>query len=135
MALIYLIKQAPRLFFKNFPRKQMRKKLSFPLRVSSVMWPNPQFSTDLVTFTEEILNGKLHFCAVNMVSWVCKFTKIWNGFSEGLTLSWLSFWDVSKTTIFDNYFRDNYFRKHFDSKGILLAPCNLGVNIVVTGPL
>ena len=28
------------------------------------MWPNPQLTTDLVTFTEEILNGKLHFCAV-----------------------------------------------------------------------
>ena len=25
------------------------------------MWPNPQFPTDLVTFTEGILNGKLHF--------------------------------------------------------------------------
>ena len=26
------------------------------------MWPNPQFPVaDLVTFTEEILNGKLHF--------------------------------------------------------------------------
>ena len=25
------------------------------------MWPNPQESADLVTFTEEILNGKLHF--------------------------------------------------------------------------
>ena len=29
------------------------------------MWPNPQFTTDLLTFTEEILNGKLHFmCSV-----------------------------------------------------------------------
>ena len=28
------------------------------------MWPNSQFSADLVTFTEEILNGKLLFCAV-----------------------------------------------------------------------
>ena len=28
------------------------------------MWQNPQFPTDLVTFTEEILNGKLHFYAV-----------------------------------------------------------------------
>ena len=28
------------------------------------MWPNPQFSTDLVTFTEKIYNKKLHFCAV-----------------------------------------------------------------------
>ena len=25
------------------------------------MWPNPQFSADLTTFTEEILNGKIHF--------------------------------------------------------------------------
>ena len=25
------------------------------------MWPNPLFSADLITFTEEILNGKLHF--------------------------------------------------------------------------
>ena len=28
------------------------------------MRPNPQETVDLVTFTEEILNGKLHFCAV-----------------------------------------------------------------------
>ena len=25
------------------------------------MWPNPQFAADFVRFTEEILNGKLHF--------------------------------------------------------------------------
>ena len=25
------------------------------------MWPNPQSPADLVTFTEEILNGKFHF--------------------------------------------------------------------------
>ena len=30
------------------------------------MWLNPQFPAYLVTFTEEILNGKLHFlCSVN----------------------------------------------------------------------
>ena len=29
------------------------------------MWPNPPFPENLVTFTEEILNGKLHFlCSV-----------------------------------------------------------------------
>ena len=28
------------------------------------MWANPQFPAELVTFTEEILNGKLHFYAV-----------------------------------------------------------------------
>ena len=31
------------------------------------MWPNPQETADLVTFTEEILNGKLHFsCSVKI---------------------------------------------------------------------
>ena len=30
------------------------------------MWPNPQFLAALVTFTEEIRNGKLHFCAVGL---------------------------------------------------------------------
>ena len=25
------------------------------------MWSNPQETADLITFTEEILNGKLHF--------------------------------------------------------------------------
>ena len=33
----------------------------FFLRISSVSWPNRQFPADLVAFTEEILNGKLHF--------------------------------------------------------------------------
>ena len=28
------------------------------------MRPNPQETANLVTFTKEILNGKLHFCAV-----------------------------------------------------------------------
>ena len=31
------------------------------------MWPNPQETADLVTFTEEIFNGKLHFlCSVGV---------------------------------------------------------------------
>ena len=31
------------------------------------MWPNPQFPADLVTFVEEIRNGKLHFsCSGNL---------------------------------------------------------------------
>ena len=31
------------------------------------MWPNPQKTADLVTLTEEILNGKLHFLWVALV--------------------------------------------------------------------
>ena len=32
------------------------------------MWPNPQFSRDLVTFAEEILNGKLHFLCSDCIN-------------------------------------------------------------------
>ena len=39
------------------------------------MWPNPQFPADLVIFTEEILNGKLHFlCSVCVLLKVAEFT-------------------------------------------------------------
>ena len=31
------------------------------------MLPNPQFPVDLVTFTEEMLNGKLHFLCNDIV--------------------------------------------------------------------
>ena len=34
------------------------------------MWPNPPFPVDLVTFTEEILHGKLHFlCSARIEPW------------------------------------------------------------------
>ena len=36
------------------------------------MSPNPQFPGDLVTYTEEILNGKLHFLL--QISWMVKKT-------------------------------------------------------------
>ena len=38
------------------------QKSSFPLRIL-----NPQFTVDLVTFTEEILNGKFHFLIVSIL--------------------------------------------------------------------
>ena len=31
------------------------------------MWPNPQETADLVKFTEETLNGKLHFLCSQVV--------------------------------------------------------------------
>ena len=33
------------------------------------MWPNPQFPAYLVTFTEEIFNGKLFFYAVYRITY------------------------------------------------------------------
>ena len=40
------------------------------------MWPNPQVAADLVTFTEEILNGKLQFLC--SVSWFTRFGTNWD---------------------------------------------------------
>ena len=42
------------------------------------MWPNPPETTDLVTFTQEVLNGKLHFlCSGTRIarpaSWLKRF--------------------------------------------------------------
>ena len=51
---------------QHFREKCLRLKLMdtaqkmFPLRISSVN-VDPQIPADLVKFTEEILNGKLHF--------------------------------------------------------------------------
>ena len=50
----------------NFWGFIMHKKSSFPLRIVLV---NVTKSTALVTFTEEIRNGKLHFfCRVNYIA-------------------------------------------------------------------
>ena len=43
------------------------QKISFPLRISYVNMTNPQFPTDLVTFTEKNRNGKLHFYNVGFI--------------------------------------------------------------------
>ena len=45
------------------------------------MWSNPQFPVDLVTITEEIFNGKLHF--------LCSVLQCW---SKVLTINSLTFW-------------------------------------------
>ena len=40
------------------------------------MWPNTQFPADLVTFTEAILNGKLHLFVQSIK---CRFTIVQSG--------------------------------------------------------
>ena len=45
----------------SIKKNHCRKKWSFPLRISSVQGTRSARNSDLVTFTDEILNGKLHF--------------------------------------------------------------------------
>ena len=45
------------------------------------MWPNSQFPADLVTFTEEIPNGKLHFLSSDGIPRIwnsCIISFVWN---------------------------------------------------------
>ena len=50
-----------------------QKKWSFQLRISSV---NVQFPADLVTFTEEIINGKFHFLCSDKNPFLWYYQKI-----------------------------------------------------------
>ena len=48
-------------FYQDKLNYDCTKKRSFPLRISSGNVTILRFSADLLTFTEEILNGKIHF--------------------------------------------------------------------------
>ena len=72
------------------------------------MWPNPQFLADLVTFNEEILNGKLNFlCSVTYqwkktIFWNCKLLFYFNKFYCA------AFRNPSLTYLKNNCFFDKY---------------------------
>ena len=91
------------------------------------MWPNPQFPADMVTFTEEILNGKLHFlCSdllTNYITVLAIQTKEWPYLtkSKSINCDILEFSDAVVTKIlqygdnnlafsfkFDNWLRHIY---------------------------
>ena len=53
------------------------------------MEPNPQETADLVTFTEEIRSGKLHFlCSVMSESYHSTEKSGWKVFEDFLKKSW-----------------------------------------------
>ena len=74
------------------------------------MWPNPQDTADLVTFTDEILNGKLHFlCSV-----LDKYIDVnWEKISVATILHFLQLilicvWNIHKTYVFIMKFQVPY---------------------------
>ena len=65
------------------------------------MWPNPQFTVDLVTFFEKILNGKLHvLCSDRSDTRFSKYIEIFimllNEFREIAALRF--YWQVAEAT-------------------------------------
>ena len=71
-------------------------KLSFPLRISSV---NMTKSADLIAFTKEILNGKLHFFALceEMQSWKSNTNVKLLGYRRAWLINWLNGWKMQVT--------------------------------------
>ena len=55
------------------------------------MWPNPQFSADFATFTEEIFNEKLHFLRSESCSQLVVAFKIYH--KSTLKARWFTFRD------------------------------------------
>ena len=59
------------------------------------MWTNPQFPADLVTFTEEILNGKFHFLCSEytrkLLFFYCFSGGIWSDHCSGVGQQALTF--------------------------------------------
>ena len=57
------------------------------------MWPNPQETADLATFTEEILNGKLHFlCSASLILETAVFRWYWKLHCISYLLARFTFW-------------------------------------------
>ena len=53
-------------------------------------WPNLQFPVDLVTFTEEILNGEFYFLCSATFTYLVNLAEFWEFENVPNTFSWLS---------------------------------------------
>ena len=83
------------------------------------MWLNPHKTVDLVTFTERILNRKLHFCAVRLAERTYKKAEICDITSKAFSKS-------KKNKLRQSETKDIFaeppllcFRRNKDSKGFL----------------
>ena len=66
------------------------------------MWPSPLFPVDLVTFIEEILNGKLNFLCSARVHHFLKHILDWRRFTQKIK-PFHSLWDQDEPCFFDAY--------------------------------
>ena len=76
------------------------------------MWANPQEMVTLVTFTEEVLNGKLHFLCSASLSMKPTLTK-WGSLSnikinKKSSLGWQNyFWEEQRDLLYVNALPDS----------------------------
>ena len=78
------------------------------------MWPNPQLPEDLVTLTEEIFNGKLHFLCSVSIYLLCWWKSVFRTWCNGMGLKFsIKMWLSSKLggeyfTAYISLFRKNW---------------------------
>ena len=80
------------------------------------MWPNPLETPDFVAFTEEILNGKLHFLCSGISEWL--FLKLRTFILTQLNKRYIIWWN---------------FDTKIEYKPLCLFPFAIGGNIQVDG--
>ena len=95
------------------------------------MWPNPQETADIVTFTEEVLNGKLHFFVQCLLGCDCILVKKnnckpWNFLKSSHTVEKYPAWWIKMDCIF-KISTQTWFKKDITTKRTLNT-----LNFVVT---
>ena len=79
------------------------------------MWPNPQFPADLITFTEEILDGKTSMFA----QWFCKKDFSWKRQCN----IFINFENRNSIEIFRRHIKGKYALKYFFRNMKMLKIC------------
>ena len=105
--------------FTKLRKTNIAKKMNFLIKDFFSKWPNPQFSADLVTFTEEILNGKPHFlCSANSRSIYEIFRfRLWalkSGFDSNQGFPYESSSHILYKALYVNSFYSLYYHHHYD---------------------
>ena len=89
------------------------------------MWPNLQETADLLTFTEEILNGKLHFLCSDNYSWITDIRNKW--FIYIIYTYFLNRKKVTHITLMLHQYRNQSIDLHCKSIGWFLNEGNIGM--------
>ena len=94
------------------------KKMSIPLQISLINVNKSTFSADLFTNTKEILNGKLHFCAVLRANKIRLFISVQRSSPPDLFLG-KSFLKICSNFTEEDACRSAILKSHFSMRAAL----------------
>ena len=102
----------------------VHKKGSFPLRISLINVTKSTKTADLVTFTEEILNGKLQFLRSVPISYPWKHQEIKDFLLLSESKKWENWPEISLSWAFQlriKFFDSLWSRSHWASKKMVIT--------------